>query len=239
MKYYFPKQYIILFTTLCIFTSCNLTGNFAIVKRQHTKGYYIQTPSFLQNSNSKTVQLKKKIGTAVETASVKEDTENLIASTNSIPLAEVVKPGKIIPQVNFNAKQQYNNKIKPIGKDTIKKNNSSSETSKKTVDKTSDNDKKMDWVSLTAFILCCVGCLLAPFMFFSSIFDYTVLLDYSICYPLVGIILGFIGKHRTKKNYERLKGKDFAIAAILMGFLYYIVLIAIVIIGMYLSSNSR
>ena len=39
----------ILLAIACIFTSCKLTGDFAIVKRQHAGGYYIQTPSFKRN----------------------------------------------------------------------------------------------------------------------------------------------------------------------------------------------
>jgi hypothetical protein len=101
-------------------TSCKLTGNFAIVKRQHTNGYYIQMPSFVKNSDSKTIKVTKHVTQteAVKTV-VKTDNDYLIASVNATPLIESKPQVKTITQSTINYVPKNNVKI--IKSDLVKR----------------------------------------------------------------------------------------------------------------------
>jgi hypothetical protein len=46
--------------------------------------------------------------------------------------------------------------------------------------------------------------------------------------PLLGIILGIIANNQISKNPQRFKGKGFAIAGILLSFLWLLILLVII-----------
>jgi hypothetical protein len=109
MKILFSKQNVILAILLCIVASCKLTGDFAVVKRQHSNGYYIQTPSFVKKSDIKTTPVAKHTKQPVDVKTViKPDNDNLIASVNAMPLVETKPQSKTIAQATINFASQYN-----------------------------------------------------------------------------------------------------------------------------------
>jgi hypothetical protein len=233
MKNFFYKQYIILFIALCIITSCKLTGDFVIVKRNHSNGYYIETPSLVQNADCKTTHFNKRIRPLeIENAIINNNTKkDIIASINPAPIIEKANSEKTISQMKFCEEPQY---LKtPVKGDTVIKKKTHN-----TFKELSDNNKnlvdvnKYDVFSLLAFILVCIAYLLLPLWFIGLTGILHRLLTITIYFPLLGIILGFIGLHRIKKNPDILKGKGLAKTAIIIGFLFYIFLVLTVIIAM-------
>jgi hypothetical protein len=216
---------------------CKLAGDFAIVKRQHATGYYIQTPSFVKKSNKEPISgnfqmfstptLKSATSENQPTYRERGNTNFQTTETvdNTKPVVKLEQTAKTIQQTILNDAPQYT--IKPIAKDTIKKRSSHSSHN------TSSNGKKMDWVSLTAFILSCSGYLLLPFLFIVSSSNIVIdsFLLGSLFFPLLGIIFGSKGKRRIKTNPEKYNGIRFAKTAIIMGILYYILGIVAFILG--------
>lgn len=214
--------FFIILSALSILASCKLTGNFAIVKRQHAGGYYLQIPSFVKNSNSSATQLKKHVRSF-------EKIKPVIISGNDNLIASVSTPPIIGPATHEVVNFDKQSVVKAIARDTIKKEKVSGSSHH-----ISKDGKKMDSDSLIAFILICVDYLLALMLFinsiapigiisgiFSAIFVSNYAVIVALLSPILGIILGFVGKHHINKDPVHLKGIKFARKAIIMGFLIY------------------
>jgi hypothetical protein len=233
----FFKQYIILFIPLCIITSCKLTGDFVVARRNHTNGYYIETPSLVQNKKAKPNPFTKRIQPSEkEKAFIKNDTENLVASIISTPLIEMTISEKGLSETNVKDESQYTKT--PVKGDTAKKNKTINTTKKISHTNAVADDKKYDVFSLLAFILVGFAFLLIPLWFVEMSQQLINLISITEIFPLLGIILGFIGLHRVKKEPKKLRGKGFALAAVIMGFAFYVFWILFFFISMLSMSNS-
>ncbi|MGD0710536.1 MAG: hypothetical protein ABR968_05085 [Bacteroidales bacterium] len=228
MKPLFSKQYLLLAIALCIITSCKMTGNFAIVKRQHEKGYYIETPSFVKNIDSRTTQAKKHAKQPeTDKPILNNENDNLIASVNATPSDETAQLAKTI--TNDDYAPQY--AIKFIARDSSKKKapgkpmkkmppTSTNSVTNKTPENPTNNkspelqkeDRKLDWVSVTGFGLCILG--LALTFAAISITPYLAILA-GLCL-LAGIIFSFKGYNRISDVKNKLKGKGFALTGLIL-----------------------
>lgn len=245
MKRLPSKQYLILAITLCIITSCKMTGNFAIVKRQHEKGYYIETPSFVKNNDNRTTKVKK-----LDKQSESEQlvTDNFIASVNDAPFVEKEQEARTIINNNYvspysvNAVARDSSKKKipsaPIknvqGKAPSSTNNKPSNSPNNTVkenpatNKPSEpqkDDRKLDWVSVTGFILCCAALVIMPFGIVSGIAIKAIagyLAIFAGLCMIAGIIFSIKGYNRINDKPQKLKGKGYALAGVMLSILFFI-----------------
>jgi hypothetical protein len=230
-------KYLSLFIVVCIISSCKLTGNFAVVKRQHSDGYYLQIPSLIQKNN--TVELKKRNKFYIGKNTIcKNKPENTTTLNNTSALAETEKPQKKILQSYINkAPESF---LKHNGKDSSKKK-TPTDTSKRTITKPSENIQTTDPFAKAALITSIPPYILLPLSFAVSIFYHGAFPDIligllsfsSLILPLLAIIFGIIGLRRIKKNPEKLNGKSLARAAIIVGSLFYVFFIAVVIVFIY------
>ena len=238
-KQFSSKQYLLLAITLCIITSCKLTGNFAIVKRQHENGYYIETPSFVPNCDSRTTQVTKN-AKKIETKQQLINDDNLMASANANPLAESALQAKTISSEYYSP--EY--KIKAVARDSSKKkapvppnknvqgkatnhanNNVPGNTiTNKTPEKPKD-DRKLDWVSVTGFALCLFALALAPVniaLAATSSGIVAILALLAILCFLTGIAFSFTGYNRVMDVAKKLKGKGFALTGVILGTILFV-----------------
>ncbi len=212
VKHLFHKQTILLFITFCIFSSCKLTGDFAITKRKHANGYYIETPSFVQNSINKSNHPTKRnhLPEEIETP-VLADSDNTIATIVSINPAEKIKDDQIIYQANGTKESRFH--IKPIeGNSTYK--GTARDTGK--VTHYIFPKRQVDGYSLIGFIVGLIDIPLTMAALTNGFMSSAVLL--LILLQLLCTVFGFIGLQRIIK-YESI-GKGFAYSAILIGLTY-------------------
>jgi len=239
MKPLFRIQYFLLAIALCIITSCKMTGNFAIVKRQHGNGYYIQTPSFVKNSDNRTTQIKNSAEQS-ETDQTATDEDNLIASINAMPLAETAQEAKAV--TNDTYLPQY--ALKYVVRDSSKKKTSApvnknapgkpaNPITKKTQENPATNkppepakdDRKLDWVSVTGFALCMFALALAPvdiaIAATSGVIAFWLAVFAGLCF-LTGLGFSFTGYNRVSDVTKKLKGKGFALTGVILGTILFI-----------------
>lgn len=225
MKRLISKQSLIFAITLCIITSCKLTGNFAIVKRQHTNGYYIQMPSFVKNSDSKSTPVTKHTKQP-ETVKIITTTDNdsLIASVNTTPLIETAPQAKTITQAKINYAPQ--NIIKTITSDIIKRKTSCTSYN------TSDNNNYAEF-SLAAFVFLCI----ASILILLALFPFTVnvingLIGCSIVSAFFGLCYILHGLRGVKIKLKDIKDKnseDFFLCFSIIMLIAYILILLIVL----------
>jgi len=239
MKQLFSKQYFILAIALCIITSCKLTGNFAIVKRQHEKGYYIEMPSIVKNNGSITAQAKKQAKQLKTEQSATVD-DNFIASVDAMSLVQIEQEAKAITNDNYmrlytiNAIARDSSKKKPPappnknvqGKATNPVNNKTqANTTNNKPPEPKKDDRKLDWVSVTGFALCLFALALTPV-------DIAMIATASGVAAIVGVLAGlclltgiafsFTGFNRISDVAKKLKGKGFALTGVILGTLLFV-----------------
>lgn len=222
MKHLFHKQSILIFIAFCIFSSCKLTGDFAIVKRRHTNGYFVTIPSLVEYANNNTSHHKERIySPQTSEATVHADNIDVIPSKNPIASTEIVKQEKALSQSNTNDEPHH--MLKPIKDDIIYKGKPQ-DTGKTVRYIFQGHDKIFEWVSITGLI----GNLLVPF-FYTNFGFFLAMFIFSI----LALICSFIGFNRFENHPSYFKGKVFAIIGIIFGIFVVAIFCFIAIFGLY------
>jgi hypothetical protein len=200
-------------------TSCKLTGNFAVIKRQHSNGYYIQTPSFVKNSDSKTTSVTKHIKQPEPIKTViKPDNDNLIAATGNSNIPQIYQPKPTIKVYECTNEKECENKAAKIVRSIINKHTVAFPIGK------TDDKPKVHWAALAGFI--CGLLAPIPYMFY-------IILGGTLAYLGIPIILFsfgalFLSSYGLRKiNTEpiKYKGRAFAITGLVLGLIVIAVLV--------------
>ena len=91
------------------------------------------------------------------------------------------------------------------------------------------DDRKLDWVSVTGLILCCAALAILPFgivtaVAIKAIAGYLTIFA-GLCL-IAGIIFSIKGYNRINDKPQKLKGKGFALAGVILSILLFISLFA-------------
>jgi hypothetical protein len=229
MKHLFCFRNIVLLIVLCSLSSCNLTGDLFVEKRKYTQGYYLAAPSASKKTVHK-ISHSKKHDRPAQAEAAEPAADNMVVSADP----------KFYPGITTSDQSSSPPEFNSVPPDTIRSVKAG--TKDKMVQKVrtltpekpgAPDEKKTDIFSIVALAAACFSYSLVPLMFVSmasalmSIF--TVIIFGS---PLVAIALGIIGLIWIKRNEDKLKGKKFAIAAIILGGSFYILLVAGLLISL-------
>ena len=226
VKHLFHKQSILLFIAFCLITSCKLTGDFTITKRKHANGYYIETPSLVQNTVNKSTHQRNRIhlSEAIEAPAL-ADSDNTLARINSIYPFEKTKEEKIFLQANASNKSSF--RIKPIEGDPIYKG-----TPTDTIKTTHYifPKRQLEGYSLIGFLVSIIDIPLTMAALTNGFISIGVFI--LILLQVLSLIFAVVGLYRIRKNGSI--GRGFAVAAVILGCLYLVLMFAAFFILLFL-----
>jgi hypothetical protein len=223
------KATICIILVILFLTSCSLVGEMTFTKRKFRKGYYLETPSLVDKLLKNTS--KRNNSPILEKKQLLNDTsENYLASTDIL----------FIPQQRFRDETLLLNKIVDSPPDTIKSKTDSinqissidslikPDTITAVNKSTISDDRKVHPLAIISLLSSIILPIIAVILCYTIAGGAIVVIP-ALLLPVIGIALGFVSLKKIKKQPDKYRGKGASLAAIILGFSFYLLLLAFLI----------